>query len=314
MQREVDPQDPMWETSNASGLSNYLNYNTTASLSELDGEGQGYGEKCFKHFKEVFGSSNICRSEDLRRFLVDIPADRIIGLVQREKDLLISGFSNFEILTQLKQMKAGKSIGLDGISTEFLKLVVPQNIDIFREGFNDCYLNGAKLDSSLKTAYIKLIPKGKADHSKIKSWRPITIISNLNKLYCKLIYSRLEKITDRIIEPGQYAYRKSKDISDVRLNLIELIDSLRSSGEKTLLLSLDFSAAFDSITHSFIREGHSLYGFPSQFIEAIGYLKDNVAGILLKDGNLTFAENILRFSLAICHAKLKKVPIFILEP
>ena len=39
LQREVDPQDPMWETSNASGLSNYLNYNPTALLSELDGEG-----------------------------------------------------------------------------------------------------------------------------------------------------------------------------------------------------------------------------------------------------------------------------------
>ena len=90
---------------------------------------------------------------------------------------------------------------------------------------------------------------------------------------------------DRIVEPGQYAYRKSRDISDVRLNLIELIDSLKNSGDKTLLLSLDFSAAFDSITHPFIREALSLYGFPEQFIEAImGYLKDNIAGILLEDG------------------------------
>ena len=296
LQREVDPQDPMWETSCTKGLSNYLNYNTTASLQELEVEGQqGYGVKCFNHFKEAFGASTRCDSEDLRSFLKDIPAERIPGLLQGEKDKLTVGFSNLEILTQLESMKVGKSVGLDGISAEFLKSVVPENIDLFRNGFNDCYLNGAKLDASLKTAYIKLIPKSKADHSKLKGWRPITIISNLNKLYCKLIYARLEKITDRLIEPGQYAYRKSKDISDVRLNLLEIIESFKCADEKALLLSLDFSAAFDSITHPFIKETLLLFGFPPQFIGAImGYLEDNVAGILLEDGSLTNFFNILR--------------------
>ena len=121
------------------------------------------------------------------------------------------------------------------------------------------------------------------------------IISNVNKLYCKVIYARLEKITDRLVEPGQYAYRKSKDISDVRLNIIEIIDSLRKANEKALLLSLDFSAAFDSISHLFIRETLKLYGFPVSFINAIeGYLKDNVAGILLEDGSMTDFFDILR--------------------
>ena len=122
----------------------------------------------------------------------------------------------------------------------------------------------------------------------LKGWRPITIISNVNKLYCKVIYARLEKITDRLVEPGQYAYRKSKDISDVRLNIVEIIDSLGKVNEKALLLSLDFSAAFDIISHPFIRDTLGLYGFPVSFINAIeGYLKDNVAGILLEDGCLT---------------------------
>ena len=192
-------------------------------------------------------------------------------------------------------MKLGKSVGLDGISTEFLKLVVPENLDLFRKCFNDCVLNGSKLDASLKSAYIKLIPKSKADHGQLKGWRPITIISNVNKLYCKLIYARLEKITDRLIEPGQYAYRTSKDISDVRLNLVEIIDNLRSADKKAFRISLDFSPAFDSTSHSFTKETLTIYGLPSPFIDAIeGYLKDNVAGILLEDGSLTEFFDILR--------------------
>ena len=124
----------------------------------------------------------------------------------------------------------------------------------------------------------------------------LTILhSNMQKLYCKVIYARLEGIVDKLSQKGQYAYRKSRDISDVRLNLIELVDSLRKSGTGALLLSLDFSSAFDVIEHSFIKEMLHFYGFPEHFISAIeGYLSNNVAGVRLDDGSMTEFFKILR--------------------
>jgi len=91
-------------------------------------------------------------------------------------------------------------------------------------------LNGSQsqLDRSLKTAYIRLIPKG-GDPTILKNWRPITIISTLNKLYCKIIYNRIEKIVDNLLGPSQYAYRRSKDII---FNLHEIISGIRNSDKK----------------------------------------------------------------------------------
>ena len=56
LNREVDPQDPLWETECPKILSKHLNFNTGASLNELEVVGsQSYGKKCFDHFKSTFG-------------------------------------------------------------------------------------------------------------------------------------------------------------------------------------------------------------------------------------------------------------------
>ena len=296
--RKVDARDPFWEANNTKSFSEFFNYGAKASLSELNSVGKhDAGTKCFDYYKNVFGEKKLNSNVTIESFLEDIPRDSIPKLNQADRTALEVGFTNVEILNQLKSMKEGKSVGLDGISTTFLKHVIPLNIEIVNRCFNDCYLNGGNLDSSLKSIYIKLIPKNNADHSTFKGWRPISIISNIQKLYCKVIYARLEGVVDNLSQKGQYAYRKSRDISDVRLNLIELVDSLKKSGTGALLLSLDFSSAFDVIEHAFIKEMLTFYGFPENFISAMGgYLSNNVAGIILDDGNMTEFFKILRGS------------------
>ena len=64
----------------------------------------------------------------------------------------------------------------------------------------------------------------------------------------------MEKLVDDLLGPSQYAYRRSKDISNVVLNLNEIISGIKDGNQRKLLLSLDFSAAFDSLSHDFIEE------------------------------------------------------------
>ena len=133
--------------------------------------------------------------------------------------------------------------------------------DTCLNAFNECYLNGAQLDQWLKTAYICLITKG-GDPTILKNWHPITIISTVNKLFCKIVYNRIEKLVDQLLGPTQFAYRKSKDISDVVLNLNEIKSGIKDGQHRKLLLSLDFSAAFDSLNHEFIGEVFKHFNFP----------------------------------------------------
>ena len=77
--------------------------------------------------------------------------------------------------------------------------------------------------------------------------------------------------------PTQFAYRKSKDISDVLLNLDKLIYSIKPYRDNKLLLSLDFSSAFNSLDHNFICDVLKLLNFLFFITVIRNYLKDNLS-------------------------------------
>ena len=53
-------------------------------------------------------------------------------------------------------------------------------------------------------------------------------------------------------------------------------------------LSLDFSSAFDSLSHDFIEEVLNFFGFPPHFVIAIkNYLSDNLSCIVMDDNSYT---------------------------
>lgn len=287
--KKLPSNDPFWEYNAPKEISNYLNYNSSEKLLLLSRDGnEAEVEKiCFNHFKSAFNQNIGVTQDDISNFLGET-STKLKTLSNADKHFLRKSFTKNEILECVSKFKTDKSTGLDGITPGLLKEIVPISIDIFLSCFNENYLNGKQFDKSLKTSYIKLIPKGGKCLSSISNWRPITIISNVNKLYCKLIYNRLEPITDKILEEGQCAYRPSSDLSDVYLNLRMIIDSFAKSGDSACLLSLDFSKAFDSLSHHFIEQILTLYDFPTHFIKAImGYLKDNLSCIILDSGKLS---------------------------
>ena len=64
---------------------------------------------------------------------------------------------------------------------------------------------------------------------------------------------------------------------------------------KKTFLSLDFSAAFDSLSHDFIEEVLNHFNFPPHFVRAIKtYLKDNLSCVAMDDNSFTDFFNIKR--------------------
>ena len=124
-------------------------------------------------------------------------------------------------------------------------------------------------------------------------WRPITIASVVFKLYSKLLYNRLEKITDRILGSSQKGFRPSKNINDVPLNIKAKLDSLLNNNKEALLLNLDFSRAFDTVNFAHITETLEFFGFNKKFIEIIeNYLEGGKSCVDIEDGSYTNFFNI----------------------
>ena len=149
-------------------------------------------------------------------------------------------------------------------------------------------LNGeGDFSSSAKSTKIKWIPK-KSDVSSISNWRPISLTNTLYKLYCKILSKRLAKVLPLILGPSQKAYLKNHIITESSNNLLEFIANNKSSTIPTYITSLDFSKAFDSLSHHSILQSLSFFNFPEKFIKTIEiWLSNRKAAVILGHNKLS---------------------------
>ena len=132
---------------------------------------------------------------------------------------------------------------------------------------NECLSKNVCFNNYFRRSYIKLIPK-KDNFDTMSGWRPITIASVVFKLFSKLLYNRMVKITDRILGQSQKSFRPSKNINDVPLNIKAKLDSLLINNKEALLLNLDFSRAFDTVNFAHITKTLEFFGFKKNLLRS----------------------------------------------
>jgi hypothetical protein len=78
------------------------------------------------------------------------------------------------------------------------------------------------LTDSFSTTQIRIIPK-KGDTTRLKNWRPISLLSNFYKILSRAINNRLKNVVNRIISRAQKGFTKSRQIQEIIINLDETI-------------------------------------------------------------------------------------------
>jgi len=96
-----------------------------------------------------------------------------------------------------------------------------------------------------------LLKKADLDAADVKSYRPITNLSVLSKLFERLV---AQQLTDYLTENGllpelQSAYRAHHSTETAMLKVIADILLALDSGNLAMLSLLDLSAAFDTVDH-----------------------------------------------------------------
>jgi hypothetical protein len=109
-----------------------------------------------------------------------------------EKELLERPLSIDELDASINKAKLNSAPGIDGISNRFIKefweyLRVPLH------RYAMCCFEKGYLTSNFRSSKIRLIPK-KGDCSKIKNWRPISLLNCFYKIISRAIAERLKKV------------------------------------------------------------------------------------------------------------------------
>ena len=108
-----------------------------------------------------------------------------------------------------------------------------------------------KFSSKLKTA--KVTPIYKADNETVpNNYRPISLLSNLNRIFEKLMYSRLIKYIDKhnILDNSRYGFRAGSSTSHAILDIIETIQQNVDNKLFSCAVFIDLKKAFDTVGHS----------------------------------------------------------------
>jgi hypothetical protein len=112
----------------------------------------------------------------------------------------------------------------------------------------------------LNYVMIILIPKEDGAKS-LKKFRPISLINCSFKIFAKALNTRLEVLCTRLLAPNQTAFVKGRYIRESVVATHEIIHGDVRSGEKGIVLKLDYEKAYDEVSWEFLKEMFTSRGF-----------------------------------------------------
>ena len=131
---------------------------------------------------------------------------------------------------------------------------------------------------------IKLIPKKNSILSKLKNWRPLTLLNTDYKIASKAIANRLKTALPKVISYDQTGFLKGRSIN-ANIRLIEGIIRYTETEEiPGLLLFVDFEKAFDTLEGSFVKRNFQFYKFDPSLIKWIELFCKDIQSNVLNNG------------------------------
>ena len=245
------------------------------------------------------GSKN-AKASILAQHLADnvwcAPASSLLPdtLLHAPADIPLTPFTESELDFALHRMRHRRAPGPDRAPAELWKFAPRHFRLLLLSHFNQVFAE-ASAPQTWSFAHVIMIFKGKKkDPRQPSSYRPISLVNTVYKIYAAMLHARLREHIDSRISPVQYGFRAGRSTSTPLFILRRLLELHERHGLSFYVLFLDWAQAFDTVSHYALRNSLHRIGVPPHFINAIMAIYCSASFAVRDSGNCSKIKPFLR--------------------
>ncbi|QGI63783.1 hypothetical protein CEK27_007754 [Fusarium fujikuroi] len=176
-----------------------------------------------------------------------------------------------KLRTIIKGLKNNKAPGPDKVPNEAIKLGMELLLPYFVLGFRAC-LNLSLHPANFKDSIIVMLLKAGKEPDKPESYRPISLLSTVGKLYERILADMMLDVLKEHLNFLPATQFGNKTTAEALQYLFRIIFSTwcSNSDDVVTILGLDMSSAYDNVYRQKLLQTLYDKGFPMWFVDIIG--------------------------------------------
>ena len=230
----------------------------------VDGRMIVEAEEVRKRWAEYFDS--LLNVEDER--VADIRMDDRVAEMNVMRGFDDSFITAEEVQEAVREMKAGKAAGLDGCVVECLKCGGVIIIEWLVRMLNVCFESG-RVPMDWVSACIVPLYKGKGDRYECTSYRGISLLSVVGKVYGRVLIKRVRGSTEGMIGDEQCGFRSGRGCVDQVFAVRQLCEKYLGKGKDICWAFMDLEKAYDRIDREALWVVLQGYGVGGRLLDGV---------------------------------------------
>ena len=200
-----------------------------------------------------------------------------------------------DILGKIKSLKVSMGSQQSDIPTRILIDNSQYFASYFHGNINYCLGESLLFPHDLKLADVSPAYKKKSRSSK-DNYRPVSILSNISKIYERWIYDQIQNYFDQILSKYQCGFRKGYNAQNCLITLTEKWKKSVDNGGAFGALLTDLSKTFACLSHELLIPKLNGHGFDKRSLTLIlNYLSNRKQRVKINDSFSSWVKFCLVF-------------------